>query len=326
MGDRGFHRRDTGWDNRDSRGAGPPDARGSWEGRGSDRQRHQHYQHDGRRGNSRDRDVGFDRGGREDYGGHRMASRDRGGGRDDYIDRRGAREPERLLPERSWRDEQMQLNDRRNYDRRESVPAAGRQQQQQANREIEISRRGDERRSPSYSESDSSETEYTRKPRKWEVTLTPEQQLEALDLWLKANPEVAKDVEMLDNRSKGINNKPPPFFQEGDWLCATCNEHNWKNRMDCRGCGAPASAEKITELQAQKARVAVAQAAKPQAPNAKPGDWMCVGCTSTNYASKKNCFRCNTSKPNEWVCAVCNSISTGVENTTCGVCVSQGVP
>jgi hypothetical protein len=47
--------------------------------------------------------------------------------------------------------------------------------------------------------------------------------------------------------------------------------------MDCRGCGAPASSEKIAELQATKARAAVAQAARAPAQSAKPGDWMCVG-------------------------------------------------
>ena len=50
-------------------------------------------------------------------------------------------------------------------------------------------------RKPDHSESDSSETEYTRKSRQWDVKLTPHEQLEALDLWLKANPEVAREVE-----------------------------------------------------------------------------------------------------------------------------------
>jgi hypothetical protein len=177
---------------------------------------------------------------------------------------------------------------------------------------------------PQFSESDSSETEYTRQAVQWEVQLTPEQQLEALDLWLRANPEVARDVEMLNNRAKGISNKPPPNFQEGDWLCGTCKEHNWRNRMDCRGCGAPAPSEKIAELQAQKARTAVAQAARAPAQSARPGDWMCVGCTSSNYASKRQCHRCNMPKPNEWVCSVCNSMNVGADHANCSVCTGGG--
>jgi hypothetical protein len=36
-----------------------------------------------------------------------------------------------------------------------------------------------------------------------------------------------------------------------------------------------------------------------------------VGCTTTNFASKKTCYRCNMSKPEEWVCALCNSMTLG---------------
>lgn len=180
------------------------------------------------------------------------------------------------------------------------------------------------RRSPTPSDSDSSETEYTRKPRQYGISLTPEQQLEALKLWLKAHPDVARDVEMIQNRNrpKEPANAPPPFFQDGDWMCNTCGEHNWRNRMECRGCGAPAPAEKIAEVQAAKARVAVNAAThKPQA-MAKAGDWMCVGCTTVNYANKTQCFRCNMQKPNEWVCALCNNVNVGQRNF-CNICTGD---
>jgi hypothetical protein len=94
--------------------------------------------------------------------------------------------------------------------------------------------------------------------------------------------------------------------------------------MDCRGCGAPAPADKIAELQAQKARTAVAQAARAPTQSARPGDWMCVGCTSSNYASKRQCHRCNMPKPNEWVCSVCNSMNVGADHANCGVCHGGG--
>jgi len=281
----------------------------------------------GRRGGGADR-GGFDRGG--DRGGERgggqgfdrdrdARDRDRdqrstrdwgvgGGGRDDFNDRR-AREPERS--DRSGREEHNRNDNRREDHGRDSRDFPREPARHAAAR-------------PSFSESDSSETEYTRKSRKWEITLDPHQQLEALDLWLLANPEVARDVDMLNNRGKGNGSKPPPHFQEGDWLCDGCGNHNWRSRMDCRGCGAPASAEKIAELQATKARAAVAQAARAPAPNVRPGDWMCVGCTTSNYASKKTCFRCNMSKPNEWVCSACNSLNEGVDKTTCGGCMGGG--
>lgn len=247
----------------------------------------------GRRGDSRDRGP---------YDHHRDLREDRGDFR--------AREPERFDGRDDLRRNNSRDNDRRDDDRRRNDEDAG--------------RGSGGRRMPYFSESDSSETEYTRQAVQWEVRLNPHQQLEALDLWLKANPEVARDVDMINNRAKGLTNKPPPNFQEGDWMCETCKQHNWRNRMDCRGCGAPAPADKIAELQAQKARTAVAQAARAPAQSARPGDWMCVGCTSSNYASKRQCHRCNMPKPHEWVCSVCNSMNVGADHANCSVCMGGG--
>tara|TARA_B100000401_G_scaffold46087_1_gene27075 strand:+ start:318 stop:1052 length:735 start_codon:yes stop_codon:yes gene_type:complete len=241
-----------------------------------------------------------------------MQSREWDGGRD-YMNDRYAPAPERM--ERYGREEDR--NGRREHVRRESSRDAFRR----SARGDDSARRMSASRKPDYSESDSSETEYTRKPRQWDVTLTPHEQLEALDLWLKANPEVAREVDELNKRASGANSQqPPPFFQDGDWLCVTCKEHNWKNRLDCRTCGAPAPAEKIAEVQAQKARAAVAQAARPQAQSAKAGDWMCVGCMATNYARLNSCHRCSRPKPNEWVCVLCNSMNSGADLTICRVC------
>ena len=96
------------------------------------------------------------------------------------------------------------------------------------------------RRASFSSDSDSSETDYTRKPRRMEVRLAPHEQLELLDAWLRKHPEVATEVKALDDIARGVvTDKGPSNFQDGDWLCGTCNEHNFKNRVECRGCGAP---------------------------------------------------------------------------------------
>ena len=104
------------------------------------------------------------------------------------------------------------------------------------------------RRASLSSDSDSSETDYTRKPRRMEVRLAPHEQLELLDAWLREHPEVATEVKALDDIAKGVvTDKRPSNFQDGDWLCGTCNEHNFRNRLECRGCGAPSPTEKRYE-------------------------------------------------------------------------------
>ena len=307
-----YRERRRGYDDRQWRGSSDPRG-GAWggtDGRGN------YHDPPPRRGHSRDHDHdhhgGFDDRGRVPEREHRMQSREWDGGRN-HMNDRYAPASERM--ERYGREEDR--NGRREHVRRESSRDAFRR----SARGDDSARRTSASRKPDYSESDSSETEYTRKPRQRDVTLTPHEQLEALDLWLKANPEVAREVDELNKRASGANSQqPPPFFQDGDWLCVTCKEHNWKNRLDCRTCGAPAPAEKIAEVQAQKARAAVAQAARPQTQSAKAGDWMCVGCMATNYARLNSCHRCSRSKPNEWVCVLCNSMNSGAELTICRVC------
>ena len=92
------------------------------------------------------------------------------------------------------------------------------------------------RRASLSSDSDSSETDYTRKPRRMEVRLAPHEQLELLDDGCAEHPEVATEVKALDDIAKGVvTDKRPSNFQDGDWLCGTCNEHNFRNRVECRG-------------------------------------------------------------------------------------------
>ena len=202
-----YRERRRGYDDRQWRGSSDPRG-GAWggtDGRGN------YHDPPPRRGHSRDHHGGFDDRGRVPEREHRMQSREWDGGRD-YMNDRYAPAPERM--ERYGREEDR--NGRREHVRRESSRDAFRR----SARGDDSARRMSASRKPDYSESDSSETEYTRKPRQWDVTLTPHEQLEALDLWLKANPEVAREVDELNKRASGANSQqPPPFFQDGDWLC-----------------------------------------------------------------------------------------------------------
>jgi hypothetical protein len=69
----------------------------------------------------------------------------------------------------------------------------------------------------------------------------------------------------------------------GDWMCPSCNNHNYADKVACNKCGNP------------KAVGAQAFGAPGQA---RPGDWMCPSCNNHNYASKAACNRCGGAKPN----------------------------
>ena len=148
---------------------------------GRNRRAREYHDPPPRRGHSRDHDHhgGFDDRGRVPEREHRMQSREWDGGRN-HVNDRYAPASERM--ERYGREEDR--NGRREHVRRESSRDAFRR----SARGDDSARRTSASRKPDYSESDSSETEYTRKPRQWDVTLTPHEQLEALDLWLKAIP------------------------------------------------------------------------------------------------------------------------------------------
>ncbi|KAL5768978.1 hypothetical protein ACOSP7_015529 [Xanthoceras sorbifolium] len=116
-------------------------------------------------------------------------------------------------------------------------------------------------------------------------------------------------------------------WTEGDWMCAACQHHNFRQRVACQRCGYPkfGGPDVTTYLDNRTATEVLA------------GDWFCttINCGAHNYASRSNCYRCGAlksaniganmngshqsagcSNPPGWKAGdwICNSMGCGVHN------------
>uniref|UniRef100_A0A5B6YG15 Putative zinc finger Ran-binding domain-containing protein 2-like isoform X1 n=1 Tax=Davidia involucrata TaxID=16924 RepID=A0A5B6YG15_DAVIN len=68
--------------------------------------------------------------------------------------------------------------------------------------------------------------------------------------------------------------------REGDWMCSSCQEMNFKWRDSCYSCGWPKSGDGTV------------------IPRPLAGDWYCtaMNCGAHNYASRTSCHRCSAAK------------------------------
>lgn len=65
-------------------------------------------------------------------------------------------------------------------------------------------------------------------------------------------------------------------MKEGDWMCPSCNNHNYASRQVCNRC---------------------AGARPPPEGKGQPGDWMCPMCQNHNYRMRQVCNKCAAPKP-----------------------------
>lgn len=65
-------------------------------------------------------------------------------------------------------------------------------------------------------------------------------------------------------------------MKEGDWMCPSCNNHNFASRQVCNRCGG---------------------AKAPPAGKGQPGDWICPMCQNHNYRMRQVCNKCAAPKP-----------------------------
>lgn len=136
-------------------------------------------------------------------------------------------------------------------------------------------------------------------------------------------------------------------FRVGDWMCPSCNAHNYKSKTACFKCKLPKQQNllnnaNISALVGQLGAgggnqqqlvnlllgAAAAAGGRSKVPaNFRPGDWMCPGCEGHNYNNKDFCFKCNAGKPKnaeanslamaggvppnfrkgDWLCGSCNA-------------------
>ncbi|KAI9364934.1 hypothetical protein DFJ73DRAFT_619771 [Zopfochytrium polystomum] len=137
--------------------------------------------------------------------------------------------------------------------------------------------------------------------------------------------------------------QPAPSLKAGDWLCPSCQYHNFAVRRNCMKCytanpNAPAGGPSGSHLVI----------------GGKPGDWLCPNhsCRFQNYASRYECMKCQTPRPGgggggyggghrassysgnagprllpgDWLCARCqtHNFSSRVQCLRCGGPVTPG--
>ncbi|XP_057967186.1 uncharacterized protein LOC131157219 isoform X2 [Malania oleifera] len=101
--------------------------------------------------------------------------------------------------------------------------------------------------------------------------------------------------ESTDESSYG---RPAEEVLPGDWYCsaAGCGAHNFASRTSCRRCSAPKDDCYYGEMMGSGGSYGCDGSGGR--PGWKTGDWICTrpGCGEHNYASRIQCFRCQTPK------------------------------
>lgn len=93
-------------------------------------------------------------------------------------------------------------------------------------------------------------------------------------------------------------------FREGDWLCPSCNNHNYASKAVCNRCGAPpAQPGGLNQYGAPPPPQGMHPALQrpPAERGFRDGDWRCPACQNHNYASKKVCNRCGEPMRSEFL-------------------------
>mmetsp|Transcript_120899 Transcript_120899/g.386183 ORF Transcript_120899/g.386183 Transcript_120899/m.386183 type:complete len:197 (+) Transcript_120899:1-591(+) len=89
----------------------------------------------------------------------------------------------------------------------------------------------------------------------------------------------------------------PKGMKNGDWMCPSCNNHNFASRSNCNKC------------QQVRSPMTMMGGASPK--GMKNGDWMCPSCNNHNFASRSNCNKCQQVRPGyrsgDWTCTGCRA-------------------
>ncbi|KAL0140803.1 hypothetical protein V8B55DRAFT_1448050 [Mucor lusitanicus] len=80
-------------------------------------------------------------------------------------------------------------------------------------------------------------------------------------------------------------------FRAGDWICPSCNSHNFASRFQCLKC---------STAKPYNASGAPPAGYTASTPPMKPGDWMCrnENCSFHNFAKRTQCAKCGMANPN----------------------------
>ena len=133
-------------------------------------------------------------------------------------------------------------------------------------------------------------------------------------------------------------------MRPGDWMCSSCNSHNYASRNECFRCHAPKGADQGHQGGdgghqggggggrgrggggGYRGGGGDGGGRGGGGQRSRPGDWTCA-CGFNNYASRSQCMKCDAPKPagggggvpGDWTCAACNT-SNFARRTTCFGC------
>ncbi|CAE7320008.1 ZRANB2, partial [Symbiodinium necroappetens] len=88
-----------------------------------------------------------------------------------------------------------------------------------------------------------------------------------------------------------VASKPAREMRPGDWICPSCANHNFADKLFCNRCNHPK--EKAGEVPGSGPDLQP----PTQAWRFRQGDWMCPACGNHNYSSRTACNRCNAPRP-----------------------------
>lgn len=118
-------------------------------------------------------------------------------------------------------------------------------------------------------------------------------------------------------------------MKPGDWMCASCGDHQFARNAECRKCGA--------------ANPGGGKGGKGGGKGQKPGDWFCPSCNDLQFAKNDQCRKCgepnpdpdgsksaresaiagrdsgDNMKPGDWFCPNCNDLNFA-RNAECRKC------
>lgn len=146
----------------------------------------------------------------------------------------------------------------------------------------------------------------------------------------------------------------PANMKEGDWMCDSCGNHNFADKVNCNRCnipkpmqgmmnfgfggcmGAMGGMPRMQRMQSMPNMNMMAMhnmnmmgamgcggCAGAGPGNMKDGDWMCHKCGNHNYASRVVCKKCQVQKPGtkrgDWICRACRNHNYA-SKTACNKC------
>lgn len=122
-------------------------------------------------------------------------------------------------------------------------------------------------------------------------------------------------------------------MRPGDWMCPSCSNHNYADKVACNRCKQPKPADDrggchehlfvagAYASMALQAQAPLTPQPQPAVSSTRPGDWICENCQNVNYASRQVCNKCQTPRnssqingagmngmrPGDWICKSCNN-------------------